>query len=148
MKKTNLQIINFINFARTYGKFDKEGKPVANPSKSKFTYALERMEKKASKAHEAFAEKMSDLNIEHAATDKDGTLLTDGNGTFRFTKDGLRARNTAHKALLVAEVEIEPYYATEPPKEALTEVEKEVCAGFVIEENVARDGDDEQQAPE
>lgn len=144
MKKTNLQIINFINFARFYLKEHTEP--------TKFRYALERMEKRAAKVHELFIEKLADINIEHAATDKDGALLTDQNDGFRFTKEGIRARNKARKELLEAAVELEPYIATEMPKAELIEAEKEVCAGFVIEESkveaVAREGDGAQQPQE
>lgn len=127
MKKTNLQIINFINFARCYMK--------ENPEPTKFRYALERMEKRAVKAHEPAAEKLADLNIEYAATDGEGgPVLTEPDGRFRYTKEGIRKRNAAQKELLAAEVEIEPYIATEPPQVELTDAEKEVFAGFVIEQ--------------
>lgn len=145
MKKTNLQLINFINFARLYMAKHSEA--------TKFRHALERMEKRAVKLHEPVAAKQADLNIEHAATEGEGgPVLTDSEGRFRYTKDGIRARNKAQKALLETAVEIEPYFATELPKEALTPAEKEACSGFVIPEepdtDAAREGDGEQQQQE
>lgn len=148
--QTNLQLINFLNFARTYGKIDKEGKPILNPSKTKWTYALERMDKRLKKLLESYQEALGDLQIEHAATEgPGGPILTDADGKFRYTKEGLRARNKAQKELLERPVEFEPYYATEVP-ENLSEGEKEVCAGFVLPENAAgpSDGDGVQQPEE
>lgn len=123
MTKTNMEIINFINFARDYMK--EHEKP------TKFRYALERMEKRALKVHETYAEGIAEANIENAATDKDGAILTDEKGNFRYTKDGIRKRNQEHRALLEKAVEIEPYMATEVPDD-LSAQAKQVCGGFVI----------------
>lgn len=131
MKKTNLQIINFLNFARGYLRTNEE--------KTKFRYALERMEKKASKLFDDYSEAMTKVQIDHAATDADKVILTDAAGNLRFTKEGLFARNKAQKELLAQEVEVEPYFATELPKEPLSEAEQEVCAGFVLPEQEAGD---------
>lgn len=137
MTKTNLQLINFINYARTYGKVDNDGKPIANPQKTKWTYALERMEKRLTDLVEAYSTKLADIQIDHAATEKEGgPILTDAQGNFRYTKEGWRARRTAQKELLSVEIEFEPYYATEVPKD-LSQLEKEVCAGFVLREEEA-----------
>lgn len=131
MEKTNLQIINFLNFARGYLRKQED--------KTKFRYAVERVEKRASKAFDDYSEAMADVQIEHAATESDGgPLLTDAQGGLRFTKEGIRARNKAQKELLSREVEIEPYHATEMSKEPLTDAEKEVCAGFVIQEETVK----------
>lgn len=136
MTKTNLQLVNFINFARLFGKVAKDGKPITDPPKTKWTYALERMEKRLKPQIEAYQEAQGDLQIEHAATDEKGAILTEPDGRFRYTKDGLRARNKAQKELMEKTVEFEPYYATELP-ENLSEIEKETCAGFVLKEEEA-----------
>lgn len=142
MAKTNLQLINFLNFARFYLNEHKE--------KTKFGYALERIDKRLKKPLENYQDAMNDLQIEHAATEGGGgPILTDADGKFRYTKEGLRARNKAQKELLEKLVEFEPHYATEVP-ENLSEVEKEVCAGFVLPEEAAgpSDGDGVQQPEE
>lgn len=129
MTKTNLQLVNFINFARLYAG--------QHPEQTKFRYALERTEKRLEKAIQTYSDALSDLQIEHAATDEKGALLTDDKGGFRYTKDGLRGRNKGQRDLLQTNIaEFEPYYATELP-ENLSQIEKEVCAGFVIAEEDA-----------
>lgn len=136
MTKTNLQLINFINFSRLYGKVDKDGKAIPNPPKTKWTYALERMEKRLTPQIEAYQEAAADLQIEHAATDEKGAIMTEPDGRFRYTKEGLLARNKAQKKLMNQTVEFEPYYATDLP-ENLSQIEKETCAGFVLKEEDA-----------
>lgn len=126
MTKTNLQLINFINFARTYLQKFQE--------KTKFRYSLEKMDKRLTGPIETYSTKLADLQIEHAATEKEGgPILTDEQGNFRYTIAGLRARRQAQKELLEGEINFEPYYATEVPKD-LSQAEKEVCAGFVLRE--------------
>src|SRR6476660_6167906 len=100
MTKTYQQLVAFINYARTYLQQHKE-------QKSKYTYALERMDKRLAKPTEDYTEALGDLQIEHAATDEKGTLLTDEKGQFRYSKDGLRARNKAQRALLEKTFEFE-----------------------------------------
>lgn len=125
MTKTNLELVNFINFARGYLQQHKE--------QTKFRYALERMEKRLGPQCEAYTEALADLQIEHAATDENQAILTDEKGNFRYTKDGLRARHKAQKELVEKPVEIEPYLATEVPED-LGETEKIVASGFVMPE--------------
>jgi hypothetical protein len=125
MTKTNRQLINFINFARLFMQQHKE--------QTKFRYALERMDKRLGKQIESYTEAVADLQIEHAATDEKQAILTDEQGNFRYTKDGIRARNKAQRELLEQPVEIEPYMATEVPDD-LSDAEKQACAGFVIPE--------------
>lgn len=147
MTKTNLQLINFINYARSYGKVDNDGKPIANPPKTKWTYALERMDKRLTDQLETYHTALADLQIEHAATEKEGgPILVDERGNFRYTKDGLRARREAQKKLLAVEITFEPYYATEVPKD-LSQAEKEVAAGFVLREEEAIPPPDEEPDP-
>lgn len=130
MTKTNLQLVNFINFARLFMGQNKE--------QTKFRYSLERMDKRLKPQISDYNDALTDLQIEHAATDGDkGPVLTDEKGNFRYTKDGLRARNKAQKDLLEKTVaDFEPYFATELP-ENLSQIEKEVCAGFVVKEEDA-----------
>jgi hypothetical protein len=125
MTKTNLQLINFVNFARGFLQQHKE--------QTKFRYALERMEKRLAKPIEGYQEAVADLQIEHAATDETQAILTDVQGNVRYTKDGIRARNKAQRDLLENPVEIEPYMATEVPDD-LRDAEKQACAGFVLPE--------------
>lgn len=129
MTKTNLQLVNFINFARIFLQQHKEN--------TKFRYALERMDKRLTPQIESYAEAVADLQIEHAAIDEKGALLTDDKSNFRYTKDGLRARNKGQRDLLDKPLDdFEPYFATEVP-DNLSQIEKETCAGFVLKEEDA-----------
>jgi len=62
-------------------------------------------------------------------------ILKDQHGQIAFTKDGLRARNKARKALFDSEVTIEPYYAKDVPE--LTDAEREAFIGFVLREDAS-----------
>lgn len=128
MTKTNLQLVNFINFARMFIKQHEE--------KTKFRYALERIDKRLEPHTGAYMASLYDLDLEHAATDEKSVLITGEKEQFRYTKDGLRARSKARQELLAKTFEFEPYFATELP-DNLSEVEKQVCAGFVLKEEEA-----------
>lgn len=134
MKKTYREVNEFSAVATAYTMQHAD-------SDTKFKYALTRMLKQIRPLLEDLQERLSDLNVEFAATDRDeekndegreplGILLTDERGQFRYTKKGLIARNKAHRAVMHEDVEIEPYYASDIPE--LTDSEREVFTGFVL----------------
>jgi hypothetical protein len=104
-----------------------------NPELTKFKYGLEREMKLLKNVKENFEIEANDISIDNAATDDKGVLLTDANGAFKFTKEGLKARNKQHRELLSKSVEIEPYYVSEIPDE-LTDEQRQAFTGFVIRE--------------
>jgi hypothetical protein len=58
------------------------------------------------KSHlEAYNDKLDDLRLECANTDKDGSLLLDENGGYKYTKDQLKELNKKVKVLLAEEFE-------------------------------------------
>lgn len=58
------------------------------------------------KSHlEAYNDKLDDLRLECANTDKDGSLLLDENGGYKFTKEQLKELNKKAKTLLAEEFE-------------------------------------------
>ncbi len=58
------------------------------------------------KSHlETYNEKLEDLRLDCANTDKDGSLLLDENGGYKFTKEKLKELNKKVKALLEEEFE-------------------------------------------
>jgi hypothetical protein len=109
-----------------------------HPQESKFRYALRKVVKHAEKLWSAYQEQVEELDIEHAATGERDVILKDQHGQIAFTKDGLRARNKARKALFDSDVSIEPYFAKDVPE--LTDAEREAFTGFVLK--------DEASAPE
>lgn len=98
---------------------------------SKFKYALAKVSRKLNKSREKYQESIEEINIEHCATDKDGVILRDTNGQYKYTKDELIKRNRKMNELFHSEVEVEPHIASEIP-EGLTDLEKEVFEGFVL----------------
>jgi hypothetical protein len=104
---------------------------VAHPEDRKFRYALRKMVKQAERLWASYTEQSEDLDIEHCAVDKDGVIRKDERGQVAFTKEGLRKRNAARKALFEADAGVVPFLATDVPAE-LTEAEREAFAGFVL----------------
>jgi hypothetical protein len=105
-----------------------------HPVEGKFRYALKRVVKQVEKIWTAYQEAVEELDIEHAATGERDVILKDQHGQIAFTKDGLRARNKARKALFDSDVTIEPYWAKDVPE--LTDAEREAFTGFVLPEPV------------
>lgn len=124
--KTAKQIQLFLNFAQSYLGRTKD--------ETKFSYAVRKMQKRGEAIGELHNQINQDLNIKHCATNKDGVILKDSKGGFEFTKEEMTKLNVAFRELAKHEYEVEPYIATEPPPEALSFEEKELCYGFVLEE--------------
>jgi predicted nuclease with TOPRIM domain len=58
------------------------------------------------KSHlEAYNDKLDDIRLECANTDKDGSLLLDENGGYKYTKEQLKELNKKVKVLLAEEFE-------------------------------------------
>jgi hypothetical protein len=58
------------------------------------------------KSHlDTYNEKLEDIRLDCANTDKDGSLLLDENGGYKYTKDMLKELNKKVKALLAEEFE-------------------------------------------
>ena len=111
-------------------------KDAANKN-TKLGYAIvNKMEPRVKKAAEGFNVRIEDLNIDHASVDEKGVLLIGEKGEFRYTKEELKKRNTAQRALQQETCEIEVYFATALPED-LTEQEIENFTGFVIKEGTA-----------
>ena len=103
-----------------------------NPKETKLRYALKKEMKAATVLLTNYQDQLEDANIEHCAVDDKGVILRDERGNFRFTKEGLRARNKQINTLFKSTVKIEPYYATDLSDCEFTEDEEEVFAGFVL----------------
>lgn len=104
-----------------------------NPEDSKMKYALTKMNRKIGKINEKYKDKVEEINIECCAVDDKGIILRGDNNSYQYNKEGLLERNKKVNELFRSEVEVEPYFATEPATN-LTETEKEVFTGFVIKE--------------
>src|SRR5882724_6960915 len=98
---------------------------------SKFKYALTKVSRKLARVQEKWQELIEEINIEHCATDKEGVILRDEHGQYKYVKEELIKRNKEVNSLYNQEVNIEPHFATEVPED-LTYLEREVFGGFVI----------------
>lgn len=101
---------------------------------SKFKYALTKVLRKIARVQEKWNEGIEEANIEHCATDKEGVILRDEKGQYRYTKEELLQRNKRVNKLYdsVPEVEVKPHFATEIPDD-LTDLDREVFEGFVLQ---------------
>ena len=124
MQKTYREIIAFISVASSWLEH--------NPKESKFRYAVKKVVKQCSTLKDRYFEQAEDLDIEHCV-EKDGVISKDANGGINFSKDGLRNRNKARRALFETSVEVMPFLSKDSPDD-LTEAERDAFAGFVIAE--------------
>lgn len=139
IKKTYREIATFSREARGYlqrreAKY-RQDNPDSNGSvpHNKFVHAVNRMLKRAASALEHHDEQVQDLGIECASEDKDGNIAVDERGNFKFSKENLLKRNKKQRELFNSTTTIEPYYATELPKD-LSEEDREVFVDFVIKD--------------
>ena len=103
------------------------------------------------KSHlEAYNDKLDDIRLECANTDKDGSLLLDENGGYKYTKEQLKELNKKVKVLLAEEFEFYQFtFSTEGlekygfldgfveglefPEEAETEDDEDTAEAQVVE---------------
>lgn len=106
-----------------------------NNAKTKLGYAIERVRKNCKRHIDAYNEAVQDLQVDNAATDDKGVLLTEENGAYKYTREGMKNLNKAIRELRKKDVEVEVYHASELPEELSDEM-KEVFDGFVIKETI------------
>ena len=146
MKKTVQQISDFNKSTANY--------LAIHQTENKFTYALKKVAKRIEALTkpllEELSEKEADINIELASVDDKKNIvyevetITDAQGNKKesktnipkFTPEKLKEKNKRiselNKEIVKAEIEFEPYFATEVPED-LTETEKDSFKDFVIE---------------
>lgn len=123
MKKSFRECFEFVRTAQQWiSKHEEE---------SKFKYALTKVSRKIARVQEKWNEALEEANIEHCATDKDGVILRDEHGQYKYVKEELLKRNKRVNSLYNSEVDIEPHFATEVPED-LTGLEQEVFEDFVL----------------
>lgn len=134
MKITVTQLIDFINVA---GPFldppkDDQGNQVRPTPVGKFAYAVRKAMKAGKTLYGEHAERNDDVDIEHCL-EKEGKIVREPSGQLSYSKQGLRDRNKARKALLMREIDVPTFLAPVGSIPAdLTEDEREAFEGFVI----------------
>jgi len=105
----------------------------ASNKNTKLGYAIKRVSAQFERLQMRRTEDRNDIDVDNCATDEKGIILTEPDGRFRFTKEGLKARNLALRRLDDEGFEVEPYFATEIPED-LNEFCVEAFTKFVIRE--------------
>lgn len=135
MQKSYQEIFTFIAIANAWMQ--------EHPAESKFRYALNRVLKRAAKMQADYQEAVEEINIDNCSVDEKGIILRetpagpDRAGEYRFTKDGLKARNKARTALFRSTVEIEAHLAKAEDIPELTLEERDYFTGFVLREEAS-----------
>lgn len=71
-----------------------------NASNNKGIKKLQKIGTKIKEHLDTYNDKLEDIRLDNANTDKDGSLLLDENGGYKFSKEGLKNLNKAVKELL------------------------------------------------
>lgn len=130
----------WLNPADDTGKLDQT-KATARKN-TKLGYSITKSEPRIKKAHEAYSELIEENGIEHAEVDLTGEktgikggLLMDSKGAFVYTKESLKARNAANRAVLQKHCEVDIHVATSlAGTEDITENDLELLTGVFIKE--------------
>jgi hypothetical protein len=110
MKHKFEKLNEFISALNSIPTTDTNGKEI----KDKLTYACTKLGVKLSAVQKQLNEKINDINIELCSTDKDGIILVDDKGQYKFSKEGLKNKNKKVKQLFeTEEFELEPYICTD-----------------------------------
>jgi len=94
-----------------------------NPTETKFKYALEKVFKRTDAIESKWSEKLSNLELDHAAVGENNVVLftinEKGERVYSFTKEGLRKKDKEVELEFTKEDtnELEPYYVEDLPKE-------------------------------
>lgn len=71
-----------------------------NASNNKGIKKLQKIGTKIKEHLDTYNDKLEDIRLDNANTDKDGSLLLDENGGYKFSKEGLKNLNKAVKELM------------------------------------------------
>jgi hypothetical protein len=128
MKKSFDDILKFSNAGSFYVRS-------LNGKKTKLSYAIEKVSKQTDGYISEYRDAVQDIGIEYAAVDSDGVLLVQEDGSFKFTKEGLKNKVRDERDLLKEwkdkEFDVEPFYSTELPED-ISDAMLDVLTGFVI----------------
>lgn len=123
------KMFRFLGVARAW--MEKNDEEPGNP-KSKLAYAMYRVFEQTDKLTQKYQNRLQDLDIEFCAVDEKGVILKDAQGLLCFKKEDLRRCNDEKRKLMEQTIEVEPYMATQLPKE-FTEVELDCFDGFILD---------------
>jgi hypothetical protein len=125
MKTTFREVLDFYNAAQEYLNQHAEI--------TKLRYALQKSSKACVRVIQKHNEEVERINIEFAAEDKDGLLISDGKG-FRMKRDRALERASRLTKLADDEVEIDIYKAASVP-DGLEQIFHDAFEGWIIPES-------------
>ena len=82
--------------------------------KTKTQKKLLKIHEQLKKHYDAYQEKIAESRLDNASVDKDGNLILDEKGEYKYNKEGLKKLNEAAKELLDAEFEYKPIEVMNP----------------------------------
>lgn len=86
----------------------------AGDQKTKTQKKLAKIHEQLKKHYDVYADKLGELRLDNASTDKDGNLILDEKGEYKFSKEGLKKLNEAAKELISKEFEFKPIDVMNP----------------------------------
>lgn len=128
IKRTNLEMLTFVQVANQYLNNNKE-------NQTKLYKSVESVLKQCKPLIEEYNEKLSEINLENCLVDeRTKKVLVDANGNYEFTKESLKAKQKQIKELLKEEVVLHQRYLKENDEliDTLDGTEKEVFSELVI----------------
>jgi hypothetical protein len=100
VKKTHEELLNLVRAVNVL----TNNKEHADAN-TKGVKKLQKIGEKLKSHLDSYNEKLEDIRLDCANTDKDGSLLLDENGGYKYTKDKLKELNKKVKALFAEEFE-------------------------------------------
>lgn len=100
---------------------------------TKLEYACQKFLRQYNDIQGKIREMQEDARIEHCSTDEKGTVLIEGD-KYQYTKEGLKALNTAIRACDSMEFEVKPYFASELPED-ISPITFEIIEGVIVAKN-------------
>jgi hypothetical protein len=82
--------------------------------KTKTQKKLLKIHEQLKKHYDAYQEKIAELRLDNASVDKDGNLILDEKGEYKYNKEGLKKLNESVKELIEAEFEYKPIEVMNP----------------------------------
>ena len=82
--------------------------------KTKTQKKLLKIHEQLKKHYDAYQDKIAELRLDNASVDKDGNLILDEKGEYKFNKEGLKKLNESVKELIESEFEYKPIEVMNP----------------------------------
>ena len=82
--------------------------------KTKTQKKLLKIHEQLKKHYDAYQDKIAELRLDNASVDKDGNLILDEKGEYKYNKEGLKKLNESVKELIEDEFEYKPIEVMNP----------------------------------